>query len=182
MRGPATQKYAALTRFLHWVVALMIVTTIPIGVIMLQDGLSRSIQDLLFILHKNGGVIILMLVLVRIGWRFVAPAPTLPPSTPPWQAAAAKTVQTALYALLLVMAISGYVRVRAGGFPVELLDAIGLPAFVPRSESLADTAQWIHATARFPLVALIVLHVGASVKHLIARDGVFGHIWPPLGR
>ncbi|MGY6695113.1 MAG: cytochrome b [Roseinatronobacter sp.] len=182
MTETATQKYAALTRFLHWVVALMIVSTIPIGVIMLQDGLSRSTQDLLFILHKNGGVIILVLVIVRIGWRLMTEAPKLPPSTPAWQATSAKAVQTALYALLLVMAISGYVRVRAGGFPIEMLDAIGFPALVPRSEALADTAQWIHATARFPLVALIVLHVAASFKHLIARDGVFGHIWPPLGR
>jgi cytochrome b561 len=91
-------------------------------------------------------------------------------------------VQAALYGLLLVMAISGYIRVRAGGFPIEMLDALGVPGFVPRSDALAQAAQRVHGVARFPLMALIVLHIAAGLKHLIARDGVFGHIWPPLGR
>ena len=182
MRMSGVLKYPALTRFLHWGVALMVLATMPIGVIMQQEGLARPTQDLLFILHKNGGVIILMLVLVRIAWRMATPAPALPPRIPDWQKTAAKFVQIALYGLLVVMAVSGYIRVRAGGFPVEMLDAIGVPAFVPRSEPLAETAQRVHALARFPLAALIVLHIAAGLRHLIARDGVFGHIWPPLGR
>lgn len=174
-------KYAATTRLLHWVSGIMVLATLPIGVLMLQEGLARPTQNLLFILHKNGGVIILTLVIARLVWRMVTPAPALPPSVPLWQVRAAKLVQAALYTLLLVMAISGYVRVRAGGFPVEMLDALGLPPLVPRSETLAETAKAVHANARFILVALIVMHIGAGLRHLFARDGVFGHIWPPLG-
>jgi cytochrome b561 len=175
-------RYSALTRLLHWLVALMVVATIPIGVIMQTEGQDRSTQDLLFILHKNGGVILLLLVLLRIVWRAVHPAPSLPASMPGWQVAAAKMVHWGLYGLLLVMAISGYVRVAAGGFPIEMLDALGVPKLVPRSETLAQTAQTVHSTARFGLVALILLHVAAALKHLVQRDGVFGRIWPPLGR
>lgn len=177
-----TQKYPALTRLLHWGVGVMVLLTIPVGVIMLQEELARPTQDLLFILHKNGGVLILLLVLLRIIWRLVTPAPALPPTTPTWQVRAAKAVQWTLYALLLVMAISGYIRVRAGGFPIEGLDALGIPALVPRSDALAEAAKSVHATARFPLAALIVLHIAAGLKHLLTRDGVFGHIWPPMGR
>lgn len=182
MNRPDIPRYSAVTRGLHWVVALMVLMTIPIGVIMLQEGLARPTQDLLFILHKNGGVLILLLVLLRIVWRLRTPTPVLPVTVPQWQARVAHGVQFALYGLLLVMAISGYVRVRAGGFPVEMLDALSLPPLVPRSEALAETAQRIHATARFPLAALILLHVGAGLKHLLARDGVFARIWPPVGR
>ena len=91
-------------------------------------------------------------------------------------------MQVALYTLLVIMAVSGYVRVRAGGFPIEMLDALGVPTLVPRSDALAQAAKTLHANARFPLAALIVLHVGAGLKHLLARDGVFGRIWPPVGR
>ncbi|MCH8466657.1 MAG: cytochrome b/b6 domain-containing protein, partial [Roseinatronobacter sp.] len=139
-------------------------------------------QNRLFILHKNGGVIIFLLGVLRIMWRLATPAPALPPQIPDWQRRAAKAVQAALYLLLIVMAVSGYIRVRAGGFPIEALDALGLPGLVPRSEPLAEAAQRVHGLARFPLMALIVLHIAAGLKHLIARDGVFGHIWPPLGR
>ena len=178
-QGKTTQPgYPAMTRLLHWVVALMVLATMPIGMAMLQQGIARPTQDLLFILHKNGGVIILMLVLIRIGWRLATPSPPPPAGVPAWQMSVAKLVQGALYALLLVMAVSGYVRVRAGGFPVEMLDALGLPVLVPRSDALAETAKAIHANARYPLAALIVLHVAAGLKHAIARDGVFGRIWP----
>lgn len=182
MRQADLPRYSAVTRALHWLVAIMVLATIPIGVTMLQEGLARPTQDLLFILHKNGGVLIFLLVVLRIIWRLRSPAPPLPAAIPQWQARVAHGVQFALYALLLIMAISGYIRVRAGGFPVEMLDALSLPPLVPRSEALAETAQQIHATARFPLVALMLLHVGAGLRHLVARDGVFARIWPPVGR
>lgn len=175
-------KYTAGTRLLHWVSAIMIIAMIPIGVIMQQEGMQRSTQDLLFIMHKNGGVILFALVALRLIWRAVRPAPALPAHVPGWQAKAASGVQWGLYIMLLVMAVSGYVRVRAGGFPVEMLDAVNAPALVPRSDALAETAQTIHSNARFILVALILVHVGAAVQHAFARDGVFGRIWPPLGR
>ncbi len=179
---PPPLRYAAPTRALHWITALMVLGLLPIGVLMLEQGLARPTRDLLFILHKNGGVIVLLLVLARIILRLSRPAPALPASVPLWQQRAARGVQTALYALLLVMAISGYVRVRAGGFPIEMLDALGLPTLVPRSDALAQMAQSVHGFTRFPLAALIVLHVGAGLRHALARDGVFGQIWPPFGR
>lgn len=181
-QGIAPQKFSATTRFLHWLVAIMVLATMPIGVIMLLDGLERTTRDLLFILHKNGGVILFLLVVLRIIWRGVSPAPALPASVPAWQVRAANLAQWSLYALLLLMAVSGYIRVRAGGFPIEMLDALGVPPFVPRSESLAQTAQAIHGNARYLLAALIVIHVIAAISHLVRRDGVFSRIWPPVGR
>ena len=175
-------RYPALTRSLHWIVALMILATIPIGNFMTVQGLSRPVQDLMFILHKNGGVVILLLVLLRIVWRLLRPAPPLPAHVPQWQAVAAQWMHRLLYAALIVMAASGYVRVRAGGFPVEMLDALGLPTLVPRSDALAEAAKSVHATAKFLLVALILGHVGAALRHLVARDAVFDRIWPPVGR
>ncbi|SDX15213.1 cytochrome b [Roseicitreum antarcticum] len=174
-------KYAATTRLLHWLVALMVLAMIPIGIYMQTEGLPRAQQNLLFVMHKNGGVILLALVLLRLVWRATHRAPSLPASLPRWQVRAAGLTQAALYILLLVMALSGYVRVAAGGFPIEMLDAIGMPSLVPRSDSLAGVAKTIHSYARFGLIALVALHVAAGLKHLVQRDGVFSRIWPPVG-
>lgn len=182
MNDGSLNRYPALTRSLHWIVGLMVLAMLPVGTIMLQEGLARPTQNLLFILHKNGGVIILALVLLRILWRVITPAPAKPAHLPLWQQRLAGAVQWALYAALLVMAVSGYVRVRAGGFPIEMLDAMGIPPLVPRSQELAQFAKDIHATARFALAALIVLHIGAALRHALRGDGVFARIWPPLGR
>ena len=180
---PATvTRYTATARLLHWVVALMVLSTIPIGTVMLQDGISRSTQDTLFILHKNGGVIILLLVLARIAWRIGHPAPPLPETVPAWQRTASHLAHMGLYAMLLFMAVTGFVRVSAGGFPIEMLDAIGFPRLVPRSDELAETAQMLHHNGRVVLVALILAHVGAALHHaVVKRDGVFSRIWPPVG-
>ncbi len=45
---------------------------------------------------------------------------------------------------------------------------------MPRSDDLAEAAKAFHATLRYPLIALIVIHIGAALNHaLIKRDGVF---------
>lgn len=172
----------ASTRAMHWIAAILVLATMPIGVMMQQEGLSRETGNLLYILHKNGGVIIFLLVIARIVWRVLHPAPPMPLEIAAWQAQVARAAHWALYGVLMLMAISGYVRVRAGGFPIEMLDALGVPPLVPRSETLEQTAQSIHSTLRFVLAGLILAHVGAAIQHLVRRDGVFGRIWPPFGR
>ncbi len=163
--------------------ALLVIATIPAGQIMIQEGLARSTQNALFVFHKNVGVIILLLVLARIAYRAAYPPPPLPVSIPGWQRAVAHATHALLYLLLLVMAVSGYVRVVAGGFPLELLDALGAPRLAPRSDPLAETAKAVHYYARFALVALILAHIGAALHHgLFKRDGVFSRMWPAGAR
>jgi len=177
----ASRGYPTLLRWLHWLTAIVVLATIPVGVFMTTEGLSRPLQNTLFIFHKNVGVVILLLVAARLLVRVRARPGPLPESVPSWQRTASALSHTALYLLLIVMAVSGYVRVVAGGFPIEALNAIGFPPLVPRSDTLADTAQWIHSTARFILVAFILLHIGAALQHgLIKRDGVFSRMWPPV--
>ena len=175
--------YRTPARLFHWIVALLVLATIPTGQIMIQDGLSRPVQNALFIFHKNVGVVILLVVLARLAYRQVVPPPPLPLSVPEWQRRVAGLNHAALYGLLIFMAVTGYLRVRAGGFPVEALDALGLPTFVPRSEALEAWAKAAHWWGRIALVAVIALHVAAAAWHgLVRRDGVMARIWPPVAR
>lgn len=173
--------YPTVSRWLHWVTAIVVLATIPVGGIMTTEGLSRTVQNSLFIFHKNVGVVIILLVAARLLVRALTKAPPLPDTIPRWQKQASAVSHAALYVLLIVMAVSGYVRVVAGGFPIESLNAIGFPPLVPRSDPLAETAQWIHSAARFVIAAFILLHIGAALQHgLIKRDGVFTRMWPPF--
>jgi cytochrome b561 len=173
-----SSRYRLSQRVLHWLTALLVLATIPAGLTMVQEGLARPTQDALFVFHKNAGVIIFLLVVARIVYRIANPAPPLPASVPRWQKGASHAVHGLLYVLLLVMAISGYIRVNAGGFPLEGLDALGAPRFVPRSDELAETAKSIHAVVKFPLIVLIQLHILAALYHaIVRRDGVFSRMW-----
>ena len=81
------------------------------------------------------------------------------------------------------MPLAGYIRVRAGRFPIEGLDALGIGTLVPRSEALANAAKALHFYGAYAIAALIAIHIGAALLHgLILRDGVFARMWPPLAR
>jgi cytochrome b561 len=175
---PATA-YRPAARALHWISALLVLATFPAGVIMLQEGLSRPLQNSLFMFHKNIGVVILLLVLARIAYRLANPPPPLPASVSATQARIAGAVHWLLYLFLIIMAVSGYVRVVAGGFPLEVWDAMGVPRLVAKSEELASQAKAIHATARFALFALILAHISAALYHgVVRKDGVLSRMWP----
>ena len=179
---PTHQGYRRPARWLHWIMAALVLLMIPAGLIMVQKGLARPVQDALYLFHKNTGVILLGLLVIRLIHRRRHPAPDLPATLPHWQRRAAHLSHMALYVLLLVMPVSGYIRVRAGGFPIEGLDAIGIGTLVPKSENLANAASAVHQAAAFLLIALIALHVAAALQHaMLRRDGVWSRMWPPNG-
>ncbi|MEL6596594.1 MAG: cytochrome b [Pseudomonadota bacterium] len=182
MANPETQ-YRRPARLIHWAMALLILASIPVGVWMTQPGLDRSLQNTLYIFHKNSGVLLLILIFVRIAYRLGNKPAPLPADIPEWQHRIAGLSHLGLYSLLLLMPIAGYVRVRAGGFPIESLDALGVPSLVPRSDALAEVAKTIHYFGGFAIAGLIAMHIGAALYHgVVRKDGVFSRMWPPFGR
>ena len=155
---------------------------IPVGLTMVQD-VPKPTQDKLFVLHKGLGSIFLVLILARLGWRLFHPPPPLPVSVPKAQRRAAALVHGALYLLLVVMAVSGYVRVVTGGFPIELLNMLGIPPLLPKDPAVSKIASGVHAVAKSALIVVIALHVGAALYHaLVRRDGILARMWPPVAR
>ena len=181
-RTGETAGYGTVARLLHWITVVMVLGMMPVGMIMQREGLDRATQDLLFILHKNGGVILLVLILFRLLWRVLNPPPPLPASTPGWQAEVSAWVHRGLYVMVVAMAVTGFVRVSAGGFPIEMLDWLGVPR-LPRMEGLAQLAKSAHYLGKFLLLGLILLHVAGALYHaIVKRDGVMTRMWPPVAR
>jgi cytochrome b561 len=175
--------YGRARRLMHWITAVLILPMIVVGLAMVQPGWPRAVQNTLFIAHKNIGSLLLLLVLLRVIIARRNPGDPLPQSLAGWQQSAAHASHGLLYLLLMVMPLSGYIRVRAGGFPIELLDRLGLPPLVPRSDSLAETAKVIHEYGGYALIAVLLAHIGAALHHaLILRDGIWARIWPPFPR
>ena len=91
----STAHFSLPARLLHWLVALLVLATIPVGLTMAGNDVSRSLRDTLYLFHKNTGVLILLLVACRLAYRIAHPAPPLPTSMPAWQAAAARRCRPA---------------------------------------------------------------------------------------
>ncbi len=174
--------YRTPARWLHWTMALLVLATIPVGLLMVQDGLPRALQNNLYIFHKNVGVLLLLLIAIRILYRWRNPPPPELAHLAAWQIKVAGITHGLLYTLLFVMPLAGYIRVRAGGFPIESLDALGIPSLVPKSEALAEIAKSVHYYGGLAIAVLIAMHIGAALQHrLIKKDGVFARMWPGAG-
>lgn len=175
--------YSKPARWIHWTMALLIVPMLIAGYFMVQDGISRPLQNSLFIFHKNIGTLLLLLIVVRLFIRWRNTPPPEPSHLPVRQARIATITHVLLYALLVVVPLAGYVRVRAGGFPIEALDALGIPPLVPRSDALAGFAKSIHFYGGRAMGILVAMHIAAALFHaIIKRDGIFQRMLPSKGQ
>jgi cytochrome b561 len=175
--------YGIVARLFHWGSALLILATVVIGVAMTSEGFE-SLRDALYVSHKTIGVVILGVLALRVAWRVVTPGPPrLPDSVPPLQRRLAEVTHTGLYLLMGLMAVTGYLRVVSGDFPVEILDAAGIPPLISGAPELSGTLSVVHKVGAYLLVAVVAMHVAAAAHHgLILRDGVFSRMWPPWRR
>jgi cytochrome b561 len=172
-------RYGRVARLMHWVVALFVIIQVPVGVAMTTAPLSAW-ADPLFILHKGLGAILLVLVVGRILWRVSHAPPELSDDLHPTEKRIAHRTHLAIYAALLTMVVSGYVRTVGDGYPIELLDLLGIPPLVPLLPGLAAAMLVVHRFAVFILVVLVAVHVAAVLRHaLIEKDRVLQRMWPP---
>lgn len=146
-----------------------------------MQGLPLSPQKLeLYSYHKWLGVTILLLFLPRLLVRIAKPPPALLPA-PPWQLKLAKITHTLLYILILLVPISGWMMSSAKGFPVVYLGIVPLPDLVGKDKEFGNFLKDVHEALSSGLALLVVLHLGAAVKHhLIDKDGTLHRMW--LGR
>lgn len=148
---------------LHWVIAALIVTTIPLGWYVASLRIS-PLKLQLVSYHKWIGVTIFFLALLRLGWR-AGNQPPAPLPAPAWQQRTANVVHWSLYLLIFALPLSGWLFSSAAGVPTVYFGAWQLPDLVGRDRALASTLHFAHQVFGWLLIALLVLHVGAVLKH-----------------
>ncbi len=127
----------------------------------------------LYNLHESLGVVVFVMALARIVYRRLHPPPPLPPDTPPLIHLCAHVTHVALYALLLLMPIIGFLATNAWGFPLSLFGVLPLPSPIGKDEALAQWLSLFHWCGAIAIILLIGGHLGGVVYHtFIRRDGL----------
>ena len=142
--GKVTNGFGVGARLFHWLVVLLLLVQIPAGIAMIAPALEQSSIDRLFILHKGLGVVLLAVVVARALWRLTHRAPPMAESIPELERRMATTAHWVIYAVLVVVAGSGYVHVVGDGFPIEMMEALGLPTLLPLMPEVASWASLVH--------------------------------------
>jgi cytochrome b561 len=168
--------YSRLAVALHWSLAVLLAGMLALGWFMMsvEDELG---SDWYFGQHKSVGILVALLVPLRLIWRLATPPAPLPASVPSWQARLATITQWALYAVMVLMPLSGYLGASYSEHGVALF-GWPLPVWAPADHDRSEQFFDIHGALAWVLVALVAAHVVGSLKHLLKdKDGVFERMW-----
>lgn len=180
-RSLGRESYSGTAIALHWLVALLVFASFPLGVYMHELALS-PLKLKLISCHKWLGVTIFLLTVVRIAWRTTHNPPPLPETIPHWQRFAAAIMHLMLYVLLLTIPVSGWLMSSAKGFTVVYLGLVQLPDLVDKDKVLGDMLTEVHEMLNLGLLVLVAMHVAAALKHHFIEHDATLHRMLPFGK
>jgi cytochrome b561 len=172
-------RYTRVAIALHWTIAVLIITNLTIG--LLHESLLKGTMPL----HKSIGMLVLLLSIVRLVWRLVHKPPPLPATIKPWEKGLAHAVHWTFYALIILIPLSGWIFTSASPkrHPFDFFGLFPFP-MAPVAQDKAVSSAWAtgHVLMAYLMIALVVLHVCAALKHrLFDRDRTVERMLPGVG-
>jgi cytochrome b561 len=173
-------RYSTGAIWFHWIIAALVIVNLAIG--LFHESLLKGVHGAMP-LHKSVGLTVLVLTVAFILWRLAHRRPSLPTDMPAWQRAAAHGAHWGLYALLLIMPLSGWAMVSNSRHPMPL-EWFGVPVpFLPVAKSVSGAAHQSHTVLGWVMLALVALHVLAALRHhVVQRDSVLTRMLPIIRR
>ncbi|MDT9012984.1 MAG: hypothetical protein RL671_1348 [Pseudomonadota bacterium] len=179
----STARYSRGAIILHWLIALLIIGNF-VGAWTSED-LPRDQRMIMMGYHKATGIVILLLTLVRIGWRLINPPPPLLETLKTWEAALARVTHALFYVLMLAVPLAGLGLHSAfgQGKPVSIFGLFDFPALpVGIDKPTIGLFHELHEVTATAMLVLLGLHVAAALKHqFLDRDGTLARM-KPFGR
>ena len=169
------ERYDAVFRSFHWVVVGLVVVQY------LTKWLPRNLAGpgVLNSWHLAVGPTILLLMVLRLGWRLSHRVPAPPSDLSPGMQALSRATHWSFYILLGVLPLLGWAAASGYGARPSVLGIIPLPALIGPDRAEAHQFGGAHATLAWVLLAVIVLHVAGAMYHLLVkRDGVAQRMLP----
>ena len=162
---------------LHWSMAVLVLVQGCLGWVV--ESMDRSpLKVDLMTAHKSLGMTLLMLALFRLAWHLLDPRPLPVRSLDPWQDRAARWTHRALYLMLIVVPLSGWLAASAAVYPWKLWWLIDWPRLIEPNHTVREWASLAHEWLVWLLLALLLLHVLAAMKHhLVDRDETLRRMW-----
>ena len=167
----STERYGTLSIAMHWLTAVLMVAVYAL--IELHEALGRTP-----LAHSMVGLLILLLVLARLPLRLLQPVPVIKPALVAWQHNLSVAAHLALYGLMLVMPLLGWLLLSAEGHDVAFL-GIPLPALTAADSGFADQVKEVHEVIGTFGYALIGVHTAAAIfHHHFLRDNTLLRMLP----
>jgi cytochrome b561 len=161
--------WGSISRLFHWGLGFVIIGMLAYGWWMNHIP-ARADRFFHRSIHADIGYVVLLLMVLRLIWRWINPVPALPPDTPRWQRRVARISHGTLYGVTISVAMLGWAH--SGAHKPDYANWFGLfrvPQFTSTDKANADTFENLHIYLAYVLIALIAIHVLAALYHLFVR-------------
>jgi cytochrome b561 len=163
--------YGSLTKFFHWFVVVLFAFQFAAANIMLRiepNGTALGFSQATFYnWHKSIGLLALLVAVLRLLARRSGQLPDWAPTLSVRERKFVHRAEQLLYTAMLLMPISGFIYVMAGGYGVNLFGVLDLANPIGQHESLAIAAKWTHIVSSYALLMAIAGHVGLVLRHQV---------------
>lgn len=170
-------RYNRTARSLHWLIAVLLLGQFVFGWWLGDIPRNTPARGYYVNLHKSAGMLIGLLIVLRIVWRLKHSAPPLPQSLPRWQQWLAAASHLGMYLCMVLMPLSGYLASNFSKYGVKFFNTFLLPPWGNDDKQLYAVFNQTHKITAVVLLALVVLHVLAALKHGLRRDGIMSRMW-----
>ncbi len=167
----SSSRYGAVSIVLHWSVAVAVFGLFALGLWMVGLDYYSPWRKEAPDLHKSIGLTLLAVMLIRVVWRFISPAPPALESYSRATRLGAKFGHAFLYLSLFALMIAGYLISTAEGVGIPVFGLFEVPALISNLPDQADVAGVVHLWLAWTVVIFSGLHGLAALKHhFIDRD------------
>ncbi|MGE5641112.1 MAG: cytochrome b [Clostridia bacterium] len=171
-------RYGAFPIALHWLTALLVVAAFTLGPGGSETRVYSAAKDFDRNLHEALGLTVFALTLLRLVWRAAGGAgPEL--EVPRWMAVASRSVQGALYVLLLAVPLTAIFGAWLSGHPLTLGILGNIPPPVAESHAFGRQLAKVHEYLGDTILWVAGAHAAAALfHHFILRDTVLLSMLP----
>ena len=171
-----TMRYDAVSRFTHWVTALIIMVAMVVGLCfpLMQD---EAMFQFFSTLNKSLGTLLLPVMVVRAVWRCLRHEPAYPETFSRWNQRTARLFHVGMYLVILCTSASGLLMLKTGFF------WFGLVYLPPPLKNLELNYQFaeLHSVCIRLLLGMTLLHMGAVVLHCLrGRRAILHRMLPAV--
>ena len=157
--------YGLIARALHWGMVLLVLTAAVMGFWMADLPDHDPGRLAILGIHQGLGLLVFLLFVVRFIWRWYDPPPLYEFTLPRWERITAFGVHLTLYALLALIPIVGYLISASKGKPLDVFGIITIPPLFDMEAPWSEGLGQLHLFLVLLLACMVLMHVGATVKH-----------------
>lgn len=156
--------WGSVAKSLHWLIALLIAVQLALGWVAEDMELSPVKLDL-FVWHKSLGLTVLLLVVLRLGWRIANPPPAPLTGSGQWETRLALAGHWLLYVLMFAVPLTGWWIADTSRIPFRMYWLLPLPDLIEADKAASTLAAEVHGALTTLLAVTVAGHVLAALRH-----------------